>query len=150
MTTSPHRPRVFTWVLPVLAATLVALSSQSASAQYGSSRSMYQATRNFMYNRPTVSPYLNLTTRDSSVGLSNYFTLVRPQVEAQQQQQAMRQQQAAIQREISDVQNQVRQTQEQNQGLSTTGQMGWSARGYPRFGMYLSYYPGMNQIARRR
>lgn len=150
MITCPRRPRAFSWVLPALAASLVAFVGQSAHAQFASSRSMYQATRNFMYNRPTVSPYLNLTTRDSSVGLSNYFTLVRPQIEAQQQQTVMRQQQAAIQREISDVQNQVRQSQEQNQGMSTTGQMGWSARGYPRFGMYLNYYPGMNQIARRR
>lgn len=150
MNTGSPRLRMSYWVLPALAVALIAGASQTANAQFASSRSMYQATRNYLYNRPTVSPYVNLTTRDSSVGLSNYFTLVRPQVEAQQQQVAMRQQQVQIQREISEVQNQVRQSQEQNQGMSITGQMGWSSRGYPRFGMYLSYYPGMNQIPRRR
>ncbi len=32
------------------------------------------------YNRPTLSPYLNLLRRDASI-TENYFTLVRPQVQ---------------------------------------------------------------------
>jgi hypothetical protein len=91
-----------------------------------------------------------LTTLNTGTGVSNYFTLVRPQVEEQQQMQMRQQQQANIQRQIADVQDQVRQTQQQNQGMAITGQQGWSARGYPRFGLYLSFYPGMNQIAARR
>jgi hypothetical protein len=129
-------------------------ASSDAQAQYSytsrTGASLYSATRNYLYNRPTVSPYLNLTTLNTGTGVSNYFTLVRPQVEEQQQMQMRQQQQANIQRQIADVQDQVRQTQQQNQGMAITGQQGWSARGYPRFGLYLSFYPGMNQIAARR
>ena len=37
-----------------------------------------------IYQSPTVSPYLNLTNRNSS-GVSNYQTLVRPLLDQQQQ-----------------------------------------------------------------
>jgi hypothetical protein len=44
---------------------------------------------------PVVSPYLNLTTNNSN-GVSNYFTLVLPQIQQQQQQQTIQRQQSQI------------------------------------------------------
>ena len=125
---------------------------QEANAQYGTggARTVRGATRNFLYNRPTVSPYLNLTSRNSNMGLSNYFTLVRPQLERRQQDVAQRRQTAQIQAQLNHVQAQTVQNQQQAAGMMITGRSGWSSRGYPRFGVYLNYYPGMSQIPRRR
>jgi hypothetical protein len=53
--------------------------------------------------RPSVSPYLNLTNQRNS-GISNYFTLVRPQIQARE---ALVRQQA----QISQVQRQVQRGQ---------------------------------------
>jgi hypothetical protein len=114
-----------------------------------STRSIYSATRNYLYNRPTVSPYLNLTTRDSSMGMSNYFTLVRPQLEAREQEVARQRQTAQMQAQLDQVENQVRQTQQDVASQMLTGRVGWSSRGYPRFGVYMNYYPGFQRMARR-
>ena len=110
---------------------------------------MYSATRNFLYNRPTVSPYLNLTTRDSNYGMSNYFTLVRPEVERREQEMAQRQQAARMQTQLNQVQQQAAQTQSQMTDMMLTGRVGWSSRGMPRFGSYLSFYPGFQRVPRR-
>jgi len=85
--------------------------------------------RNNVMNRPTVSPYLQLTRRNAN-GVSNYHTQVRPQLEARS---ARRQQDASIsqlRQQISRVQNRQRRTQ--TQGFAT---------GHPtRFMNYLHYY----------
>ena len=121
--------------------------ADAANAQYTSGTNVRNATRNFLYNRPTVSPYLNLTSRNST-GMSNYHTLVRPQLDQEQvnmqrQAQATRQQQ-----ELNQIQSEFRQSQTQNAGMMVTGRMGWSSRGYPRHGIYLNFFPGMNRIGR--
>jgi hypothetical protein len=129
------------------AAIVLSASHQPACAQFDSisSRSVANATRNFLYNRPTVSPYLNLTTRDSTIGLSNYFTLVRPMIE-QRENETMRQRQTAqMQAQLDNVQSQIRQGEQQAAGMILTGQMGWSSRGFPRFGSHLNYYPGFSR-----
>jgi hypothetical protein len=120
-------------------------------AQYSgaSARSVRNATRNYLWNRPTVSPYVNLASRDSQFGLSNYFTLVRPQVEAREEAMARQRQTAEMQSQLDQVQNQVRQSQQDAAGMLITGQNGWSARGYPRFGTFLNFYPGFQRIPRR-
>jgi hypothetical protein len=102
-----------------------------------------------MYNRPTVSPYLNLTTRSANTGLPNYFTMVRPQMEARDEDVARQRQSAQMQAQLDAVENQVRQSQQDAAAMMLTGRVGWSARGYPRFGTYMSYYPGFQRIARR-
>jgi hypothetical protein len=133
----------------VLAAGLVLLAGHHpAHAQFSSqsARSIRNATRNYLYNRPTVSPYLNLTTRDANVGMPNYFTMVRPQIE-QRENEVMRQRQSAqMQAQIDQVQAQVRESQQQAAGMMLTGRVGWSARGYPRFGTHLNYYPGFQRL----
>ena len=45
---------------------------------------VHRATQLYWFNRPTVSPYLNLTIRDPVYGLPNYHTLVRPQLQRRQ------------------------------------------------------------------
>jgi hypothetical protein len=102
-----------------------------------------------MYNRPTVSPYLNLTTRDATVGMPNYFTMVRPQVEAREEEVARQRQTAQMQAQLEAVESQVRENQQVAAAQMLTGRVGWSSRGYPRFGAYMSYYPGFQRIARR-
>jgi hypothetical protein len=134
-----------------IAASFLALGGKNeASAQAFVPRggSSYNMTRNFLYNRPTVSPYLNLTTRDAVAGLPNYFTMVRPQVEMREQESMRQRQSAQMQQQLNQVQDQVRNSQQQAAGMMLTGQMGWSARGMPRFGSHMSYYPGFRAIGR--
>ena len=134
-------------LIVVLASAVVAGFQQAAEAQYKGGSNAYTATRNFLYNRPTVSPYLNLTSRSSN-GMSNYHTMVRPQLDQEQvnvrrQQQASRQQQ-----ELGQIQSQFRQSQSQAASAMITGRMGWSSRGMPRHGTYLNFYPGFQRIGR--
>ena len=131
-----------------LAMLMALVGSQAVHAQYtgNASRNIRNATRNFVYNRPTVSPYVNLATPNNSVGLSNYFTYVRPQLEQQEQAIAQQRQSAQMQQQLNQVQDQVRETQQQSASMMLTGRMGWSARGMPRFGTTMSYYPGFQRI----
>ncbi len=136
---------------PFVALLLALTATEPANAQYSgsSARSIYSATRNMLYNRPTVSPYVNLATRNSSGGLPNYYTMVRPQVEQRERDVANQRQSAQLQHQISQVQEQVRQSQAQAEGMLITGRVGWSSRGLPRFGSYLNFYPGFQAVARR-
>ncbi|MBX9788399.1 MAG: hypothetical protein K2Y37_05745 [Pirellulales bacterium] len=59
-----------------------------------------------LYNRPTVSPYLNLT-RPGGVITPNYQSLVRPQVDQMRVNRAQRQTTANLQREISSSRHQA-------------------------------------------
>ena len=58
------------------------------------------AARDYIINRPTVSPYLNLLRSESGVSGPNYQTLVRPAFEsrqrASQQQSSIRQLQSRV------------------------------------------------------
>ena len=56
---------------------------------------------------------------------------------------------AQIQRQLNQVTQQQAQMQQQQQGAVLTGQIGWSQRGNPRFGIYLNHYPGMSVLGRR-
>ena len=136
-------------VCGVVSVVLVAMSAREGVAQYRmTSTSAVRSTRNFIINRPTVSPYTALATRDANVGLPAYFTRVRPQIEQRQRQAAQQRQAARMQEQINAVQTQVRQTQQEAANAFLTGRVGWSARGYPRFGTYMSYYPGFQRIRR--
>lgn len=112
-------------------------------------RNARAATRSFLYNRPTVSPYVNLANRNTGFGMPNYFTYVRPQLERQQRQMSQRRQTAQMQQQLNQVQSQVARSSQQATGMMLTGRQGWSARGGTRFGSYLNFYPGMYRIARR-
>ena len=140
--------RSFSFLCLIGAAFLLVVQDANAQFGVGGVRSVRNSTRNFLYNRPTVSPYLQLTSRDANQGLPNYFTQVRPQIERQQQEIAQRRQSAQMQAQLNQVQSQVVQNQQQAAGMMFTGRNGWSSRGFSRFGLYLNYYPGMNRIGR--
>ena len=126
------------------------ITSETHAQFIPGSRSVGRSTENYLYNRPSVSPYISLTTRDASIGLPNYYTRVRPQLQARQQQQTQQRQTQQMQRELANIQSQIRNTQQRQNSQIITGRMGWSARGMPRFGSTLNYYPGMRMIQRNR
>jgi hypothetical protein len=120
--------------------------AHEASAQIpGSSSSI----SNYLYNRPTVSPYLNLTRRDNQYGMPTYYTQVRPQIERREQEQQQALQTRQMQQELASIRNNFRQSQLEQNGQMTTGKFGWSSRGMPRHGSTLNYYPGFYAIRRR-
>lgn len=95
----------------LLAVLLVAVSAHVQA--YGQSRTGFNRPRtsnnpagammqNQLYNRPTVSPYLNLLRPQGITGTPNYQTLVRPQV---QQYNTNARQGAALNNLQSEVQN---------------------------------------------
>jgi len=132
-------------MIAVLFASVFSVGEATAQALYGSQQALSS-----VYNRPTVSPYLNLTLRDSQVGLPSYYTQVRPEVERRQQEVAQQRQTQSIQRDLNAVRNNIRQQQQDQSQAFTTGNRGWSQRGLPRHGSTLNYYPGFSQIPRRR
>ena len=100
------------------------------------------ATRDYLVNRPTVSPYLNLLRVEGPFSAPNYQTMVRPALE--QRQDAARQQAS-----INQLQSRVTNMQGQLAARSQGGQE--FATGHPsRFATYLHYYPGLQPIRRRR
>jgi hypothetical protein len=87
---------------------------------------------NVVPNRPTVSPYLNLLNPTGS-GTSNYFTTVRPQIQAREE--LIRQQ-----AQISQIQRQVQRGQPG--GVPVRGSQEIRATGHETtFMNYLHYYP---------
>jgi hypothetical protein len=82
--------------------------------------------------RPSVSPYLNLL-RNTGGGTSNYFTLVRPQLQARE---ALQRQQA----QINQVQRQAQRGQPG--GVPVRGSQEIRGTGHETaFMNYLHYYP---------
>lgn len=82
--------------------------------------------------RPSVSPYLNLL-RNSGGGVSNYHTLVRPQIQARE---SLLRQQA----QINQVQRQVQRGQPG--GVPVRGSQEIRGTGHETaFMNYLHYYP---------
>lgn len=96
------------------------------------------ATRDYLVNRPTVSPYLNLLRTQSSLAPPNYQTLVRPANERRQQ--AARQQASInrLQSRVTNMQGQMAaRNRQQGSGFVT---------GHPsRFMTYLHYYPSLGR-----
>ena len=87
---------------------------------------------NALPNRPTVSPYLNLLSTNNP-GVSNYLTLVRPQL---QQRDEMIRQQA----QIRQIQRQVERGQPG--GVPVRGSQEIRGTGHETgFMNYLHYYP---------
>ena len=87
---------------------------------------------NAVPNRPTVSPYLNLLSQNNP-GVSNYLTLVRPQLEA-------REQQVRQQAQINQIQRQVQRGQPG--GVPVRGSSEIRGTGHETVFMnYLHYYP---------
>jgi hypothetical protein len=144
---------------PVLATAvglaLVLAMQQSAEAQMLFSgnyvRSTATATLNWAYNRPTVSPYVNLTRRDNiSNGAMNYQRLVRPQLEARRrtQMQEAYQRRSQMQQAVAALRSQMAMgtataaRDPRQQGPMPTGHITESMS-------YLHFYPQL-QPGRRR
>lgn len=86
---------------------------------------------NYLYNRPTVSPYLNLARSDSGGFMPNYHTLVRPALNR-------RQEQARQSAHLARLDQQVQQVREDTQRAVQNGEF---ITGHPtRFMTYLHYY----------
>ena len=122
---------------------MVIWTAQTAQAQLFKPRftgrnSARNNTLDFLINRPTVSPYLNLTRNENiNSGLPNYFSLVRPQLEQRRRSAFQRSRITQIQQQLNHVQSDVRQNRSNRGGIRT---------GHPtRFGVYLHYYPGLGR-----
>ncbi len=101
--------------------------------------------QNFVRNRPTVSPYLNLISsqQDQLRGATPrpvYQTLVRPELERRQNEQRTQRSMVQMQRQLSDLRQSYRNSQSNAFG----------ATGHPtRFMIYSQYYPGFLSVRRR-
>ena len=125
--------------IPVLALCVYAgAAAEHASAQVGNSGYV----TNYILNRPTVSPYLNLIRRDGFGGVTNYQTLVRPQLEARE---FARNQQA----ELSRVQQQLAVQQRSLDTVERPRAQRVFTTGHPtRFMNLQQYYPGFRELRR--
>ena len=129
---------LFIFVFVMVAATAVCAVTHRADAQVGNS----SYVTNYILNRPTVSPYLNLLRRDGFSGVTNYQTLVRPQLE---QREFARLQQAElnrVQQRLNVQQRSLENVQQQRaQRVFSTGHT-------TRFMNLQQYYPGFGQLQR--
>lgn len=132
--------------LPLFSGLLVALTAMVAAAP--ASAQLYDTQEKpFSYYQPEspVSPYLNLF-RDDTSGISNYWTLVKPQLEQQrvnQQQMRLNEQQRQVSiRQQQQLQSIALQYRNRDQGqVRPTGTPG----GLPasvRFMNYGHFYGG--------
>ena len=116
-------------LLVVVAMSLFAGQASAQISQYSN-----------IYNRPTVSPYLNLL-QGNRFGVSNYQTLVRPLIE----------QREAAQMNQANIQQLQQQFQSGQAAAMRRGGGGGGARstGHPtRFQNYLHYYTLGSRFAR--
>lgn len=101
--------------------------------------------RNFVRNRPTVSPYLNLIGTDADQQRGGtirpvYQTLVRPQLEQRRASQETQRNMIQMQQQLSEL----RQSYQQSQANT------FGATGHPtRFMIYSQYFPGFLRVGRR-
>lgn len=129
---------LFSFGFCVLAAVVVPTGSAHGQGFVPRGANAARATRDYILNRPTVSPYLNLTRRETEFSSPNYQTLVRPALE---QRDYDAQQSASVRR----LQSQVVNLQGQ-MALSQQRQRGQFSSGHPtRFFTYLHYYPQLNR-----
>jgi hypothetical protein len=95
---------------------LIGLSANTALAQLDPAGSLYYDN---LYNRPTVSPYLNLLNPSAAANsVPNYFTLVKPQLE---QRAALSRQASELQRLNRQVSAGPRRSQRQQSQVRSTG-----------------------------
>jgi hypothetical protein len=110
----------------------VAIALFAVVVMAGTLRSEQLPFSNAIPNRPAVSPYLNLLNQ-SNPGVSNYLTLVRPQLE--QREQLIRQQ-----AQIRQIQRQVERGQPG--GVPVRGSQEIRGTGHETaYRNYLHYYP---------
>jgi hypothetical protein len=119
----------------LLVAGILGLAASSASAQLDPAGSLYYDS---IYNRPTVSPYLNLLNPGAAANsVPNYFTLVKPQLE---QRAALTQQRSEISRLNREVSAGPRRSQRQQSQIRSTGHAT----------QFMYYGPYYRQLGRRQ
>jgi len=122
--------------LPLIPALLLVWggNSESAYAQFVpvGNISVANSINNFLYNRPTISPYLNLTRTDTGFLTTNYHAIVRPELERRQQQAFQTAHLQSLNRRVEQIQNEKVRNQRDRE--LTTGHQ-------TRFFSYLHYYP---------
>jgi len=102
--------------LILLVVGILGFGGSSALAQLDPGGQLYYDS---IYNRPTVSPYLNLLNPGAAANsVPNYFTLVKPQLE---QRAALTQQRADISRLNRQVSAGPRRSQRQQSQIRSTG-----------------------------
>ena len=125
--------------------TLVVAFFAIASTGECFAQSRARGVQNQILNRPTVSPYLNLTRNQGSLAIStNYHSLVRPQLDARRRAQQQDNSLRRVQSQLSNLQNTqvsaLRRRQQQQRGFIT---------GHPTARSYYShYYPGLTNLQR--
>jgi hypothetical protein len=118
----------------ICAALAFAGLSLCADECFAQRNNAYRRTQNSLYNRPTVSPYLNLLQPQGG-GLPNYQTLVRPAIDQRRQNQD-------TQRQISQLQSSVAASTAQEQ----RGEVTFRPTGHGTGKFYYShFYPTLNQ-----
>ena len=120
---------------PIIAAVPLALGIVLASTQFAHSQVAmggFVAARDRVFNSPSVSPYLSLLSQDDSYGVPNYFTRVKPRLEAEQRSQRQQMQLNRVQSQVSRTRRELNRSQS-SEGMFPTG--------HPtRFGNYSHYY----------
>jgi hypothetical protein len=112
---------------------ILSFAGSPALAQLDPAGSLYYDS---IYNRPTVSPYLNLLNPGAAANsVPNYFTLVKPQLE---QRAALTQQRSEISRLNRQVSAGPRRSQRQQSQIRSTGHA-------TQFMYYGPYYRQMGQ-----
>ena len=113
-----------------LALGIILVSAQFAPAQI--SMGNFTTARDRVFNNPSVSPYLQLLSQDDSYGVPNYFTRVKPRLEADQRSQRQQMQLNRVQAQASRTRRELNRSQS-SAGIYPTG--------HPtRFGNYSHYY----------
>lgn len=126
--------RSIIWIPIVL---LAAWFPSQAAAQYRGPNLSTNPAANIankaIYGRPTVSPYLNLLRPQGGVGVPNYQSLVRPQLQQERTNQIQ-------ERQIQSLQNRMYQGPSRSVGspqdIRSTGHV-------TRFMNHSSYYPAL-------
>ena len=130
--------RLLRLVLPPVAVALGVVTCSSAQAQVSNSAFV----NNYILRRPTVSPYLNLLRRDGFSGVTNYQTLVRPQLEQREFARIQQAELSRVQQQLSVQQRSIESVQQQRaQRVFSTGHQ-------TRFMNLQQYYPGFGQLRR--
>ena len=113
---------------------LLMMAPQRADAQLPSASNPRTFVQKYLYNRPTVSPYLNLLRFDQrDSGIPNYQTLVRPMLEQRERNRAAQKDISRLQSQVGSLRSDFVRSQQNQAGFRT---------GHPtRFMTYSHFYP---------
>ena len=128
--------RAFRQMVPCFVLAVLCHTQLANAQQYTPNpRNVSRSTANYLINRLTVSPYLNLLRAESEVTMPNYHTLVRPAVESRRHTAEQATQLRRLQSNVTTMQGK----------LGGNGRGSNFSTGHPtRFMTYLHYYPSFS------